>query len=166
VAKLRDDSGNFRGVERARRDIRLHAVERPRLARGRDRRRRDRQRAIGLQRRVRNPPDMPELEKNPPAGFMHRIGDELPAGDLFGAVDARRAGIAEPLRGHLAGLCDDQTGAGALRVISGVEFSRRVARSGAIARHRRHHDAVRQIKRAETVRRENVGSGHRRAALD
>ena len=98
---LRDDAGNLRGLQRARRDVGLHAFERPRLTGRRDRGRRHRQCAAGLQRGMRDAPDMPELQKNPPARRMHRVGDELPAGDLLGAVDARRARIAEPLRRYL-----------------------------------------------------------------
>ena len=115
---------------------------------------------VGLQRRMRYPPDMPELQKDPAARAMHGIGHALPAGDLVGAVDAGRTRIADALRRHLRRLADDQAGAGALRVIGGVERPGHVARPGAIARHRRHHHAVGQRERAEMKRGKEVDIGH------
>ena len=160
-AVLRDDAGKLGGLERPRRDVGLHAVERPRLARRRDRRRRHWQGAIGLQRGMRNSPDMPKLQKNPPAGRMHCVSDELPAGDLRGAVDARRARIAEPLGRYLARLGDDQPGARALRIIGRVQRRRRIARAGPIARHRRHHQAVGEGEGAEVEGRKKIHVIHR-----
>src|SRR5580692_9048147 len=108
---------------------------------------------------------MPLVVHAPPAGAMHRVGDELPAGHLLGAVDARRARIGDALRRDLGGFADDQSGAGALRVIGGVEFSRHIAGPGAVARHRRHHHAVRQVERAEAKGRENVHARHLKPTL-
>ena len=51
---------------------------------------------------------------------MHGVGDALPAGDLRGAMDTRRARIANALRRYLGRFGDDKAGTGALRVIGGV----------------------------------------------
>src|SRR6202043_2290937 len=89
-----------------------------------------------------------------------RVSDKLPAGHLLDAVDARRARIGDALRRDLGGFTDDQSGTGALRVIGGVERGRHIARPGAVACHRRHHHAVRQVQRAETKGQENVYAAH------
>ena len=67
-------------------------------------RRGDRVGAARLQQRVGDAPDVPELQEDAPAGLMHGLGDLLPAGDLFGTVDARCPGIALALRADLASL--------------------------------------------------------------
>ena len=107
LAVLRDDLRDLRCLQSARRHVWLHAVERPGLAGRRNRRWRHRQRAAGLQRRMRDAPYMPELQENPAAGRVHGVGDELPAGDLFVAINARRVRVAETLRRHLRGFGDD-----------------------------------------------------------
>src|ERR1700730_14725311 len=65
-----------------------------RLATRLDGRGRDRKHAVGLQRRMRDASDVPELQEDQAAGLVHRVGDEAPALDLFAAVNARRPGVA------------------------------------------------------------------------
>ena len=52
---------------------------------------------------MRDAADMPKLQEHPAAGGVHGISDGFPAGDLFGAVNAGRAGIADALRRDLRG---------------------------------------------------------------
>jgi hypothetical protein len=62
----------------------------------------------------------------PPSAWMPWL--MAPGSDLFGAVDAGRAGIALGLEGDLRGFSDDQPGAGALAVVLGHQRGRYVAR--------------------------------------
>src|ERR1700731_1493999 len=50
----------------------------------------DRKHAVGLQRRMGDASDMPELQEYQAAGLVHGVGDESPALDLFAAVNAGR----------------------------------------------------------------------------
>ena len=100
-----------------------------------------------------------------PPCCVHRVGHAFPSGDLFGTVDARRARIAQSLRRDLCRLADDQSGGGALGVIGDVERTGRIAAAGAIARHRRHHDSIGQLRGAEPQRQEDVDVGHCRTIL-
>ena len=91
---------------------------------------------------MRNPPDVPELREDTPARRVDGVGHALPAGDLLRAENAGRAWIALAFLGDLCALGDDQPSAGALRIIGGGDRSWYFASTGAIARHRRHHDPV------------------------
>jgi hypothetical protein len=105
-------------------------------------------------------PDVPELDDDLAAGRVHRVGDLAPAGDLRVGIEARRPQIALALPRDLRGFGDDQAGPGALAVIFHVEIVRRVgARRGAVARQRRHDDAVLQFDIAHAEGREQIG-GH------
>ena len=91
---------------------------------------------------------------------MDGIGDQLPAGHLRIAMDARRERVALALRCHLGGFADDQTGAGPLRVIERVQRMGHIACAGATTRQRGHDDAVGQVEIAHAERAEQ-GVGHR-----
>src|ERR1700738_2286888 len=80
------------------------------LALGADRRRRDRRAVIGLQRGVRNAPDMPDLNVDAAAARVHAIRYLAPARDLFLRVDAGRVLITLTLLRDLAGLGPPQAG--------------------------------------------------------
>ena len=83
---------------------------------------------------------------------MRGVVDSPPAARLFVGVDARRVDIALALLRNLRGLGDEQAGAGALPVIIHHQIVGRVgSRRGAIARQRRHHDAVGEMDVAEIV---------------
>jgi len=140
------------GIQRARRDKVFHALPGEGLPGRLDRRRRDRQLAVRLQVGMRNPAHVPQLQGDLAAGAMHGLGHPLPAGDLRLAMDARRARIAVRLGTDRRRLGEDQTGAGALPVILGHQRRGHVARPRAIARQRRHHDAVSQLDGAEAGR--------------
>jgi len=69
---------------------------------------------------MRDPANMPKLQKDAPAVAMHGVGDPAPAGDLLFGIYARRARVAFPLRRNLRCLGDDQPGRGALAIILDV----------------------------------------------
>ncbi len=153
-------AGGLRVVLEDRRD--LGRAERPRLGDvgesrsdkrlglGPDRRGRDRRAAVRLQRRVRDAPHVPKLRENAPARLVRRLCHVAPAFDLRLAVEARRPDVALALLADLRRLGDDQPGARALAVIGRGEFVRRVGSvGGAVARQRRHHDAIGQLEIAE-----------------
>ena len=161
LAELVDDARDLVGLQRARRLERFHPLEGHRLAGRRDGGRRDGQRAARLERGMGDPPDMPELERDPPARPVNRVGHQPPARDLLGRVDTRRQRIADALLADLRRLGDDQRRRRALGVILGVERARCVAGAGPVPRHGRHRDPVRQVERAQPERpRERLG--HRR----
>jgi len=112
-------------------------------------------------RRVRQPAHVPELEEDLPALGVHRIDDELPAGDLLRRVDARRAREPAAVRRDLRRLTDDEaTLRGALAVVLGHHRVSGVAMLGAHAGERRHHHAVGQRQAAEREWREEILGGH------
>jgi hypothetical protein len=49
---------------------------------------------------MRNPPNMPKLEKHSAAAGMDRVGHQFPPGDLVIGVNAGRPFIASALRAH------------------------------------------------------------------
>src|ERR1700732_1667441 len=88
ASKTLDDAWDFLEREGARlEDIGEGAADEG-LALGADRGRRDRCAVIGLQRGVRNAPDMPELNEDPAPAFVDAIGYLAPACDLFLGVNA------------------------------------------------------------------------------
>ena len=93
-AKLLNNPWNFFERERAghrERHLTLFGIGR---AFGRYRRRRYRRLAIGLQIGMRLAADMPELQEDPAAPGVNRIGDAVPSSDLTVRIHAGRAGIA------------------------------------------------------------------------
>ena len=94
-----DHAGNLAGLERARGLIRHRlAVGRPGFQIGdRHRRRRDRQHAAGLERGMRDPADMPQLQEDDPALGVNGIDDLSPAGNLLLGIDAGHAGLPNPV---------------------------------------------------------------------
>ncbi|MNP27925.1 hypothetical protein D3C76_1208590 [compost metagenome] len=155
LAEVGDDTGDFRLAQRPRRrGFHTHQVAllvtQGGAGSSRQRRRCHRGFAAGLQGSVRYPPGVPHLH-----GAMAAIGvdafvDTLPGGDLLGAVDARRAGIAFGLEGNLRGFGDDQPGAGALAVVLGHQRGRYVTRlEAAQAGEGGHEHAVGQGERAD-----------------
>ena len=112
-----DDARQFGEFQRAWRHHILLALAGEHPAFGGDSRRGDRQRAAFLQCRVRDATDVPELDDDLAALGVHGVGYQLPAGDLFGAVDARCLDVALTLRRDLRSFTDDQTGTGALCIV-------------------------------------------------
>ena len=92
---------------------------------------------------------MPQLHRDAPALGMHGVGDPPPAGDLLGVVDAGRVEIALTLGADLRRLGDDQPGARALPVVLDGEVRRHLPGRGAVARQRRHDDAVGEVEVAD-----------------
>ncbi len=120
-----------------------------------DRRGRHRRITIRLQRRVRDPTDVPELGEDHPIHGVHRLGDFAPTGDLLRRVNARRPRITLPARFDLRAFGDEQTGTGALLVILGHQFVGDIARlRTALAGEGRQDDAVFQGVCAQFGRRE------------
>jgi hypothetical protein len=96
-----DNRGDFIGLERARRFIRHNLAVGGRgleIIGDRNSRGRDRQRAAGLERGMRDAADMPELEENDRALGVDGIDDLLPAFDLRLAVNAGNIGMTETAR--------------------------------------------------------------------
>jgi hypothetical protein len=92
---------------------------------------------------MRHPPDVPQLQKDPPAPLMDCVCNEPPTRHLLLAVDARRERIALALRGNLRSFGHDECGACALRIVSGIRGIGNVTGLGAArTRHRRHDDAM------------------------
>ncbi|MCY1521783.1 hypothetical protein D9M68_566100 [compost metagenome] len=94
--------------------------------------------------RVGDAAHVPQLRHDPAAGGMHGGRDLAPALDLLGRPQPRRVRVAHALRGNGRGLGQDQTGAGALRVVLDHQVVGHAARIGVHARQGRHDDAVGQ----------------------
>jgi hypothetical protein len=145
-----DDAWNFACFQRARRlvghDLAVGGHG-PQLLRNRDRRRRHRQHAARLKRRVRDAADMPELQEDRPALGVDRIDDLAPTLDLLLGIDAGHAGAAKAGRDHRRSLGDDQAARrGALRVVLRIQRPRRERRfCRAHPRQRRHRQAVLEL---------------------
>jgi len=144
-----DDARNFRKLECARLGNVDEGTADEGLAVGANRRRRDRPAAVQLQRIVRDPPDMPELDENAAAARMHAVCDLAPAGNLFFRVDARRVLITLTLLRNLTRLGDQETRGSALRVILGGERTGHQTLHRAVARQWRHHETVGKRDRAK-----------------
>ena len=104
---------------------------------------------------------VPELEKNPSAGIMHRIGHALPARDLFRGIDAGRIGTARALLGNRRGFADDQSRCCALRIILRHQGRGHPARPRAHSRERSHDDAVWRFNRAQSNGSKEIWSVHK-----
>ena len=125
---------------------------------GSDGRWRHRLAAVGLQIGVRDTAHMPELHHNLAALRMHGFGHFLPAVELFGAVQTGYIRVALGLVADGGGFGDQQTGAGALRIVG----LRNIGRNGVgrtVARERRHDDAVGKLQVAGLVGVEQGGHG-------
>jgi hypothetical protein len=107
---------------------------------------------------MRNPPDMPELEKNAAPRNVHGPRHPPPALDLLGRVDARRRNIALPLRQDLRRLGDDQTCACPLGIIQCVELGGDIAYCCPASGERRHDGAVLAFVGTDDDGREEVGA--------
>src|SRR5258707_10511267 len=122
---------------------------RPPLKLGRNRPRRwcDRQRAAGLERGMRDAPDMPELQEDYAGPGMHCIHHLTPARDLRLRVNAGNAGIAEAGGNDGRSFGDDQSARRrALRVILHVQRPRRKAwPSRTHPRQRRHRNTMLEL---------------------
>jgi hypothetical protein len=86
----------------------------------------DRPSAVRLQGAVGHAAHVPELDDDAPAGGVDGVRHPAPARDLLGRVDAGRPGVALALLRDLRGFRDQETGAGALGVVAGVEVMGRV----------------------------------------
>ena len=104
---------------------------------------------------IGNPANMPELGKDHAAGVMHGTGSLLPAGNLFGAVDAGCPGVALAAWLDLCPFADHETRTAALLVILGHQFVGDIAGlCAARAGQRWQDDAITQGVGAQLQRRE------------
>jgi len=101
---------------------------------------------IRLKRHMGKTPDMPQLTDDLAAGFVHGVGDPSPACHLLVSPDARRIRIPPTLQGNIGGFADDQTGTGALGVVSSVQCPRYAIRAHTAAGQGRHRDAIGKFK--------------------
>ncbi|MNC53903.1 hypothetical protein D3C75_1033550 [compost metagenome] len=104
---------------------------------------------------MRDAPDMPQLQEDPPAGAMNGLGDVGPAAHLVIGPDTRGVRITDTHWRHRSGFAEDQAGAGTLHVVLGHQRVGYPAFIGAAAGQRSHDDAVRQFEVAEGDRIEN-----------
>ncbi len=126
--------------------------------RERDRRRRDRhQTAVGG---VADPTAVLQLQEHPAALGPHRVGDAPPSGHMRLVVDRGDVGVGLPHGVRRGGLGDDQPCGGALRVVRGHDRLRDAVGAGAVARQRRHHQAVGQAQSAEAGGFEQAAGRH------
>ena len=79
-------------------------------------------------RRVRDPPDVHQLDDDPSTLGMDGIGHLAPSIDVLAGVGARRQQIALPVVAGLGALGDDQRHRGALRVVLDVHRRRHAVR--------------------------------------
>ena len=150
--ELFDDARKLAERQRARRHHLLRTPGREHLTLRSYCRGRDRKLAV-VEIRVRDASDMPELEKDFAARTMHRFGNSRPTGNLLAGMDARHADIADTLGADLRRFGDDQSRGGALHVVGGGERIRDIAVDRAAACHRRHHHAVIEFERAQSIGR-------------
>ena len=142
AAIVLDDRGNLVEAQRpGLGDVSESAFDEG-LGVGTDRGRRHRHLALGQQAQVRDAAHVPQLEHHASAGGMHCVRDLAPAGDLLRRMNSRRAQIALAQGTDLGRFADDQAGAGALRIVGGMQVGGNIAVRGAVARQRRHRDAV------------------------
>src|SRR5262245_18986262 len=95
---------------------------------------------------MRNAAHVPELEDNASTDHMHGLRHAFPIFDLLLAVDAWRGDVALTFRRYLGCLRDDETGAGALRVIQGMKLGRHTPRRGSASRQRCHDQSVGKLQ--------------------
>ena len=154
-----DHARNLVGLERARRRIGALGPDQADMALGRDGARRDRRKAVVIDR-IGNPADVPELQEDAAARGVDGLGDRPPALDLLVRPDAGRARIADALRRDGGRLGEDEAGGGALDVIVAHQRIGDPARHGrAVAGQGRQEDAVRDPEVAEDERIEERGHG-------
>ncbi len=93
---------------------------------------------------------------------VHSFGDLGPAGGLGVGVDAWDVDEADRVRADPGPFADDQAGAGALRVVGGVQGGGgQFLVVGPGARHGSHDDAVGQLERAQlNWLQEGLGAGY------
>ena len=98
------DLGQFKGARRG--VVPLWAQKRD-MALGRNGARGDRKLSVQIQR-MRDTPDMPELQENTAARLMNRVRDLPPAFDLLARPNTGRIGITDALRADDRRLRNDQ----------------------------------------------------------
>ena len=100
-----------------------------------------------------------DLYEDARAFRVNRVGDFLPGVDMGIRLDAGRAEIATAVVRRMRAFRNEQSALRrALAVILDHHRARAVVGVGAQTRHRRMHDAVRQLQRADPRRREQFES--------
>src|SRR5258708_10220684 len=98
---------------------------------------------------------MPQLQEDPAALGVNRMGDATPSFNLTVRIDAGRTGVA--VAADRDGRClrnDQATLRCALGVVLNHQVAWNVARIGTHPRQRRHHDTMGKLIRANPSRRE------------
>ena len=85
---------------------------------------------------------MPKLKEDMTASTVDCSGDSLAAFDLLGGMNAGGRDISLCLGRNLGCFRNDQAGAGALSVVEGVQYLRRVLFPSPAPRERRHENTV------------------------
>ena len=151
------DTRHFLDAEGAGRDIVGHGLPGPELALRGDGGRGHGEFAVRLVVGVRDATDVPELQEDTAALGMHGIGDQLPAGDLFIAVDAGGVRVAVAAGADGRGLGDDQSSGRTLRVVFGHQRGRNVGAFGTATRERGHEHTIREREGADLKGRKEGG---------
>ena len=132
---------NFIDPERAGVGIRQATLIGVRLVRCRGRGRRDR--LVAAEKAgMDEPAHMPQLAEDPSARFVHRLRDRFPGLDLLAAPDARRVRPSQPLPADAGCFGEDESRAGALRVIGPHQLGRHMFACGAAPGQRRHQRPI------------------------
>ena len=149
LAELLDDAGDLVRLESPGRRGRLEALQGEGVDVPANRRRGHGGLAVRLEAGMGDTADVPELQGDPTAAIVDGLGDLPPPLDFFGSEDPGREGRAGSLDRDLGRLGQDQSGAGALRVVLDHGGRRHALEPGAGPRHGRHHDPVSELDRAE-----------------
>src|SRR5262249_27537329 len=142
-----DNSGDLGCFKRTRRGDRLKSLRRKGLYLRSDGRGRNRQRSFRLEGRMRDTPDVPQLQHDVAAGHVHRFRHAFPTLDLLLAMNSGRRDVTLTLWHDLCRFRNNQTGAGALGIIKSIQLGRHIAGSGTATRERRHGDTIRKPQR-------------------
>ena len=97
-----------------------------------------------------------ELRDNLATAVVDRVGDQAPARDLLVSVQPGGVRVALADRRGLSALTHNQPRAGALAVVLGGERGGGLARTGAVASQRGHHEAVSEAQLTEGISGEQV----------
>ena len=114
--------------------------------------------AAWLEGRVGDAADMPKLKHDMATGDVNRLGHAFPALDLLSAVNSGGGDVALALWCDLGRFRDDKAGAGALRIVEGVQLRWHIAGSRTTTRQWRHDDTIVKLQRPNLDRAKEVGN--------
>ena len=143
-----DDARNFRKLQCSRDRIGLFGPQQAYMTFCGDGARRDGLRSVEIDR-VRNAPDMPQLQHDAATCVMHGARDRAPTFGLLFRPDARSVRISNPHWRDGGRLGDDQASRSPLQIVVPHQRIRNASQARPTTRQRRHDDAVRQLQLTE-----------------